>query len=185
MQLASRPEWFPDPSRLQEGSTVRLRDGSAVIVRPIRPDDAPTYLAAFEHLGPTSRYRRFLSPKPRLSEAEVRYFTAVDHRDHEALVALDPVLHHGVGVARWIRDPTDPLTADVAVTVVDEWQGRGLGPQLLRRLGRSAAAHGVRRLRAEVLADNRPMLSVLRREWPRRQTAHVGGGVVQVTVPLD
>ena len=85
--------------------------------------------------------------------------TDVDHRDHEALVALAPGSGQLVGVARFIRNPREPDQAEVAVTVIDSWQRRGLGAALLRELAQRAAEEGIRHFTAEILAENRPMLT--------------------------
>ena len=88
----------------------------------------PLLLAdGFAGLSDRSRRMRFLGPKEALSAAELRYFTDVDHRDHEALGALDHARGGGVGIARYVRDRDNPHTAEIAVTVIDDWQGRGLG----------------------------------------------------------
>src|SRR5260370_28171660 len=86
------------------GRPVGLRDGSAVLIRPVRPADDGLLAEGFSGLGDRSRRMRFLGPKEALSAAELRYFTDVDHRDHEALGALDHVRGGGVGIARYIRD---------------------------------------------------------------------------------
>src|SRR6516164_862224 len=91
---------------------------------------------------------RFLARKDRLSTAELRYFTDLDHRDHEALGALDQADGRGVGVARYIRDADDPRAAEIAVTIVDDWQGRGLGAELLTRLSDRARQAGIHRFTA-------------------------------------
>ena len=139
---------------------MRLRDGSTVDVRPIRPEDKGRLARGFERLSPESRYRRFLSPVPELDRRALAYLTEVDHHDHEALIAIDPA-GEGVGVARFVRDPSEPSAAEVAVTVVDDWQGRGLGTALLDVLAERARQEGVRRFTALVLADNVDMLGLL------------------------
>jgi RimJ/RimL family protein N-acetyltransferase len=88
-----------------------------------------------------------------LSSAELRFFTCVDHRDHEALGALD-LTGRGVGIARYIRDSEDPGAAEIAITVVDEWQGRGLGSKLLELLADRARAEGIVRLTGTVMVGN-------------------------------
>ena len=72
----------------------------------------------------------------------VTYLTEIDHHDHEAIIALEEESGEGIGVARYVRNPTHPETAEVAVTVIDEWQGRGLGTLLLEVLGQRARAEG-------------------------------------------
>src|SRR5688500_15949518 len=110
-------------------SAIRLRDGSQVAVRPIEADDKARLKAGFERLSMESRYRRFFSPLPRLSASQLRYLTEVDHHDHEALVATDAG-GDIIAVARYVRSQEEPQVAEVAVTVVDDLQGRGLGSAL-------------------------------------------------------
>ena len=141
---------------------VTLRDGSKVLIRQIQPADAPLLADGFARLSGKSRQLRFLSRKDRLSVAELRYFTDLDHRDHEALGALDQADGRGVGVARYVRDAKDPRAAEVAVTIVDDWQGRGLGAELLARLSDRARSEGICRFTALVAEDNRAMAGLLR-----------------------
>jgi hypothetical protein len=85
------------------GSQARLRDGSAVLIRPIRSSDAPLLAEGFARLSARSRWMRFLTVKNELTPTELRYLTDIDHRDHEALGALSRD-GRGVGVARYVRD---------------------------------------------------------------------------------
>src|SRR5215211_1835330 len=94
---------------------------------PIPPSDKPLRLDGLHRLSPESRYRRFFSPVHELGANQLRYLTEVDHDAHEALIALDPKKGTVVGVARYIRSKADPATSEVAIAVVGEWQGRGLG----------------------------------------------------------
>jgi GNAT superfamily N-acetyltransferase len=143
------------------GMAVALRDGSRVVVRPLRPDDRERLRAGFARLGPRSRYQRFLAPMAELTEADLTYLTDVDHHDHEALAAVDPATGEGVGVARFVRCADRPDAAEAAVTVIDDWQGRGLGTVLLDLLAERAREEGVVRFTALLLAENRDMLDVL------------------------
>jgi RimJ/RimL family protein N-acetyltransferase len=149
-------------SRTAGGSEAWLRDGSAVLIRPVRPADERLLADGFARLSDRSRRLRFLGPKEALSAAELRYFTHVDHRDHEALGALDHARGGGVGIARYVRDRDDPHAAEIAITVIDDWQGRGLGTELLARLSERACQEGVRRFTAAVSADNAAMAGLLR-----------------------
>jgi nucleotide-binding universal stress UspA family protein/RimJ/RimL family protein N-acetyltransferase len=141
--------------------TITLRDGARVTLRPIAPDDSPLLAASFERLSEESRYRRFFTIKDKLSAAELEYFVDVDHSDHEAIVAIDPSSGGLLGVARYIRSPRDAELAEVAVTVADDWQGRGLGRSLLDRLTYRARREGVRRFSALVQSENRASLGLL------------------------
>ena len=148
--------------RPARGRKVWLRDGSAVLIRPVRPADAGLLADGFARLSGRSRRMRFLGPKEELSAAELRYFTRVDHHDHEALGALDHARGGGVGIARYIRDRDDPQAAEIAVTVIDDWQGCGLGTELLAQLCDRACQEGIRRFTAAVAADNAAMAGLLR-----------------------
>jgi RimJ/RimL family protein N-acetyltransferase len=159
-------------------STVSLRDGSSVILRPAVPTDRDLLLAGFERLSPESRYRRFFSPMKRMSSSLLDYLTSLDYRDHFAWAALSaepgpdgrPL---GVGVSRYIR-LEDPQAAEMAVTVVDDWQGRGLGRVLLDALVMEALENGITRLEGDVLVENRPMQELLRRAGATFRAAELG-----------
>ena len=130
-------------------------------VRPIRASDKDALLDLFERMSDRSRRRRFLSTKRSLSARELAYFTEVDHRRHEALVAVAP---GGclAGVARYACAPGEDAEADVAFAVADDWQGQGIGTDLARRLVERARHNGIALLRASTLSDNRPAQRLLR-----------------------
>jgi GNAT superfamily N-acetyltransferase len=138
-----------------------LPDGTAIALRHIRPDDAPALRRAFAELSPESRFLRFFGAVTTLSDEMVSYLTNVDGKDHVALVALqaspDLKTERGVGVARFIRAPDDSEAAEVAVTVVDDMQHRGVGRVLLTTLAEAAHERGITRFRAEVLEANAPL----------------------------
>lgn len=157
---------WPRKTVTPRGEKVELRDGSEVRIRPIEPADKGLLAAAFDHLSEESRYRRFLHPVKHLSPRDLAYFTEVDHHDHEALIALDANDQEAVGVARYIRSQAEPGEAEFAIAVVDEWQGRGLGTELLVRLMRRARAAGLRRFSALMLSDNREVLELVEHVAP-------------------
>jgi RimJ/RimL family protein N-acetyltransferase len=160
---------------------VTLPDGAELEIRPIGPGDAPELLRGLEHLSPRSRYRRFLGT-PHIGPAELRYLTDVDHRDHEALGAADPATGHGVGIARYIREPGAD-SAEIAVAIDDAWQGRGVGTALLTRLADRARAAGIRRFTGLVLAENAPM-RVLIAKLGEAESHNLGDGTLEVRVDL-
>jgi GNAT superfamily N-acetyltransferase len=141
---------------------VALRDGALVPVRPLERSDRAELAAMVERLSDRSRYLRFAAPKPRLTSRELDHLLDVDHHRNEALVALDADTGRGIAVVRWVTVAGEPGVAEVAVTVADEWQGRGLGPALLARLLDLARAEGLTALRASVLAVNARSLAMLR-----------------------
>jgi GNAT superfamily N-acetyltransferase len=140
--------------------TARARDGAEVRLRPLARGERDLVAGFFAGLSEDSRHRRFLQPMPRLSEAMLRHLVDVDGRRHAAVVA--EVGGECAGIARWIALPDEPGAAEVAVTVTDRFQGRGIGRLLLDALGPSAARAGVTTL--VYLADptNRPVLHLLR-----------------------
>jgi RimJ/RimL family protein N-acetyltransferase len=171
------------PNRTTERARVVLRDGSAVLIRPVRGADAPLLADGFARLSERSRRLRFLGRKRTLTEADLRFFTDVDHRDHEALGALDHVRGGGVGIARYVRDRENPAAAEIAVTIVDDWQGRGLGTELLARLAERAREEGIRRFTA-VVTDGNPAASGLLRS-SGASLVHRGSGIAEYEIDLD
>ena len=140
---------------------VTLRSGDVVRIRQVRPDDAAALVLAYTNLGEQSRYRRFFTVMPELPDATLKAAVEVDHVDHEALVALPLLSAEIVGECRFIRLAEQPDTAEVGVTVVDAWQGRGLGSALLACLSEHALGAGIEYFTAEILAENRTMLALL------------------------
>lgn len=145
-----------------------LDDGTPVTFRAILPDDAPGLNRLFSRLSPQSLYLRFFAPVPRLQPAMIRRLSNVDYTDRLAIVAV--IDREIVGVARFDRlsavaPPAlavDPGEAEAAVIVEDAWQGRGIATRLLWRLTAAGVARGVHTFTASVLAQNKPMLGLLR-----------------------
>lgn len=140
---------------------VTLRSGDVVLVRPVRPDDKAALTRAYARLSQESRYRRFFSAAPELPDRLLHAAAEVDHDNHEALVALPLLSREIVGECRFIRLPDRPDTAELAVTVADAWQRRGLGSALLACLSARALEVGIAYFNAQVLAENRAMLAML------------------------
>lgn len=162
---------------------IETIDGVALSIRPISEDDKAALDAAFHHLSEESVYKRFLSPISRLTSNELSYLTELDHQAHEALVA---VTDGGeiVGVARYIRSEADHASAEVAVTVLDEWQGRGVGSALLRLLGGRARANGIERFTGICLAENREMLQLFDELGPTKSRREEDSETIEVEVTL-
>jgi len=158
-----------------------LRDGSQVLVRQVQAADAALLADGFARLSDRSRRMRFLTRKDQLSAAELRYFTDIDHHHHEALGALSPG-GRGVGVARYVRDTADPRTAELAVTVVDEWQGRGLGTALVAQLSARARQAGIARFTALAAAGNTAVAALLR--GAGAELTGYGPGTVEYQIDL-
>lgn len=161
-----------------------LRDGSPVRIRPVREDDSRRLIDGLQRLSPRSRYLRFHRHVDELSDANVRYLTDLDQRRHVAwgAVALDEPGEPGLGVARYVREPTAPHRAKLAVTVVDEYQRIGLGRLLLDTLMLSALESGVVELSAQVLPENTGAIRLFERAGAQSFGLHAG--VLTLVIPI-
>ncbi|CAA9227260.1 MAG: hypothetical protein AVDCRST_MAG41-971 [uncultured Corynebacteriales bacterium] len=174
------------PARTSPGplTEVTLRDGTAAMIWPLLGTDRDLLRYGFDELSPQSRQQRFLTHLPRLSEGMLRSLVdGVDGVNHLALL-LTVLPADGparpVGVGRLVRYAEDPSAADVAVTVADAWQGRGVAGALLTALLARRPA-GITRLRTTVAADNRASLAMLARHGTMT-TRRDGFGVLTVEV---
>lgn len=131
-----------------------LRDGALVRVRHLRPSDEAAMRAAFRELSSRSRYQRFMAPLSELTDSMWHYLCDVDGRDHVALVAFPATELRIIGVTRFIRQSTDPATAELAVTIADRWQRRGLGSLMLARIADEARRRGIAAFVAHTLPGN-------------------------------
>src|SRR5262245_58207796 len=164
-----------------------LRDGGSIHIRAIRPDDKQRLLDLFERLSSQSVYFRFFQTKQRLTDAELRYFTELDFTRDAALVATLRVGQeaHIIGVGRYFQIHADgqPTThAEVAFTVADAHQGRGVGTLLLEHLAAIARRQGIDTFEAYVLGENNRMLEVFEASGFTVQRA-LDTGVFHVSFP--
>ena len=164
--------WFECPS---------LPDGTRVMLRPLGPGDALLLREAVLRLSERSRYLRFHGPKTELSDEELRHLTDVDGEERLALGAFSG--QQLVGVGQFFRGGAVPDAADLALTVADPFQGRGLGALLLARLRLAALERGIARFTGQVLDENRPMLGLLRKLHARLGLP--SWGVRSVDLPLS
>jgi RimJ/RimL family protein N-acetyltransferase len=157
-----------------------------VLLRPIRADDKRMLADGLRRLSPESVQRRFLTPKRSFSRAELRYLTEVDGRDHVALVAENPAepARRLIAVGRFVRLRDDPEAAEVAITVADDFQGRGLGSILGEHLAHSARNRGIRRFTATMSSQNVPAHRLMAKLTKHLQQQHVGGGVDELVLDL-
>jgi RimJ/RimL family protein N-acetyltransferase len=164
----------------------RLPDGAPVLIRPIRADDKRMLTDGLRRLSDESVHRRFLTPKRSFSRTELRYLTEVDGRDHVALVAEHPSgpARRLIAVARFVRLADDPDAAEVAITVADDWQGRGLGSLLSEQLAAEARQLGIRRFTATMAADNVPAHRLMARLTDQLEQHQVGSGVDELVLDI-
>jgi acetyltransferase len=139
--------------------TRRLFDGSEVLIRPIRAEDAAMEQDFVQHLSPESRYRRFMSTLNELPPGKLKYLTEIDYVRHLALVAI--IERDGeqieIGVARYVAGPSG-TDCEFAITIDDEWQGSGIAGILMLTLIDAARARGMQRMEAFILAGNDKMI---------------------------
>jgi GNAT superfamily N-acetyltransferase len=149
-----------DPSSY--AALEKLRGGRELEVRAFRPDDREALVAAAEQVGPRSRYLRFFTLKREFTEREKDFFLNVDFDRHVALVGVFEEAGEKsiVGAGRYVV--TEQGKAEVALTVIDKYQGQGIGAALFRHLVIVARGAGLHTLIAEVLPENKPMLHVFR-----------------------
>jgi RimJ/RimL family protein N-acetyltransferase len=160
-----------------------LRDGRRAEIRALRPDDRADLITAVGRTSAESFYRRFFGVRHEFTEREIASYLNIDFVNHVALVAaMDegerPTI---VGGGRYVV--VEPGTAEVAFTIVDEYQGQGIGAALLRHLAAIARSAGLQKLIAEVLAVNAPMLKVFERSGLDYSTKR-DSGVVHVALRL-
>ena len=161
-----------------------LRDGTPVLIRQIQPEDKHLLEIGLEHLSPQDRHSRFFGPVSKLSDKVLRQFTEIDHVTHEAMIALDISETPGnpVGVARYIRIPGTNSYFEVAVTIIDNHQGKGLGTLLLAVLAHRTTENGITDFTASVLGDNHRMLELFKELGAT--TAHATAGEMDILIPL-
>jgi RimJ/RimL family protein N-acetyltransferase len=152
------------------------------MVRPVVPSDRDELRREFLRLSPESHYSRFLGLGPAPTDELLTYLTCVDQQNHVAICATiessDLKSERGIGIARFIRIASAPDTAEMAITVVDDMHRRGVGSVLLRELILAARLRGISTVRAEVLATNEAMRSILERAGAKNAEVESGEGCV-------
>ncbi|WP_420349041.1 GNAT family N-acetyltransferase [Pelagibius sp.] len=138
------------------------------LVRPLRRSDRRLIEQALRLLSARTLYARFHTRRTRLSPREIDYLVSTDDRDHVSWLVLDPVqrAHDGPGglpiaLGRYVRDAENPSRAEVALTVCDHHQGRGVSKVLLGALAASARTAGIESFCGSLLAENHAMRSLM------------------------
>ncbi|MBF4160956.1 GNAT family N-acetyltransferase [Nocardioides sp. CBS4Y-1] len=170
----------PDAPPRHWEADVLLRDGGTAHIRPITPDDAGLLVEFYARVSDRSKYYRFFSPMPNLSDRDVTRFTHVDHVSRVALVLT--LQGRMIAVGRY--DVVRPGEAEVAFLVEDEHQGRGIAQLLLEHLAQAGRERGVEKFLAEVLPDNARMIQTFR-EAGYRIASEYDDGVLCLEFPID
>jgi len=159
-------------SRRTAADPVLLADGRRLKIRPIERKDRDRFRRLFMRLTPESRYRRYLSPKPELTERELAYLVDIDHVHHEALAAVDEADGSFVAAARYVQLPDQPHIAEVAIEVADDAQRQGIGTELAIQTLKRARANGFTHVTATTLHQNAPAHALLRALHFSRRSSH-------------
>jgi RimJ/RimL family protein N-acetyltransferase len=161
-----------------------LRNGRRIEIRALRPDDRADIVAAVDHMSVKSLYRRFFGIRRHFSEREIDFFLNVDFASHVVLVAVMRDAGRAAIVAGTRYIVVHPGTAEVAFTVVDKFQGQGIGHVLMRHITSLAREAGLKELIADVLPENTPMLKVFEKSGLELKTTQENG-VVHVVLQLS
>jgi CRP-like cAMP-binding protein len=161
---------------------TRLRDGTQLMLRPVLPGDSERTVHGHIHFSSETLYRRFMSAR-QPTPALMHYLSEVDYVDHFVWVVTDGT--DPVADARFVRDDRDPTVAEIAFTVADDYQGRGIGTFLISALSIAARLNGVERFSARMLSDNVPMRTIMDRYGAVWQREDVGVITTVIDVPRE
>jgi acetyltransferase len=150
----------PYPSHLVK--KLQLNDGTDIVIRPIRPEDAEIEAKFVRELSSETKYFRFMNTLQELSQEMLVRFTQIDYHDDMALVAVRPngASEEQIGVARYTTN-LDRKSCEFALVVSDQWQGRGIAHHLMRDLMEIARDRGLDRMEGQVLSNNARMLELV------------------------
>ncbi len=177
-QTADLPPGYPQEYQ----RLVTLRDGRSVLIRPIRPSDAPALAEAIESADADTIHRRYLGGHLRVTPELLDFLTTVDYTSRFALVAIEPASQRGVAIARYEPAEQDGA-ADVAIAVAPGWRDAGLAGKLLRMLARAASERGIHTFTGTYLADNSPVTALIN-EADKPANRVTSGGIAEFSVPL-
>lgn len=159
---------------------IQVRDGTHLLLRPVLPGDSERTVHGHIHFSSDTLYRRFMSPRLP-TPALMHYLSEVDYVDHFVWVVTDGA--DPVADARFVRDENDPTVAEIAFTVADAYQGRGIGTFLISALSIAAEVDGIERFSARMLSDNVPMRAIMDRYGAVWQREDIGVITTVIDVP--
>ncbi len=159
---------------------IRLRDGTRLLLRPVLPGDSERTVHGHVHYSAETLYRRFMTARVP-SPALLQYLSEVDYVDHFVWVVTDGA--DPVADARFVRDENDPTVAEIAFTVADDYQGRGIGSFLIGALSIAARLNGVERFSARMLSGNSAMRAIMDHYGAVWQREDVGVIATVIDVP--
>ena len=156
----------PYPAHLS--TQIQLNDGTDIVIRPIRPEDAEMEAEFVRNLSNEAKYFRFMNALQELSQEMLVRLTQIDYYNEMALIAVRPhaagpddVSEEQIGVVRYTTN-LDQKSCEFALVVADAWQQRGIGSRLMQALMEAARTRGFHSMEGEVLGSNQPMLALVR-----------------------
>jgi len=176
-----------DREALVDATEHTLADGGRVLVRPVVPSDRDELAAGYRRLSSRSRHTRFFLPPDELDDDDLDYLTVLDYRNHYAVCAflLDEPGRPGVAVARYVRDAAEPSQAEVAITVLDDHQRRGIGTLLMHRLAEVAVTHDIETFVQYVRWDNDDMIGLLQAQGATVDPDEPGVARLELMLPVS
>lgn len=159
---------------------IRVRDGTLLLLRPVLPGDSERTVHGHIYFSSDTLYRRFMTPRLP-TPALMHYLSEVDYVDHFVWVVTDG--SDPVADARFVRDENDPTVAEIAFTVADAYQGRGIGTYLISALSIAAEVGGIEKFSARMLSDNGPMRAIMDRYGAVWQREDIGVITTVIDVP--
>ena len=159
-------------------------DGSHLVLRWVRPEDKELIADGVKLMSVEGLYLRFFMQIKKLSDQQLDYLTSADQIDHIAWGVLDENCPEfpGLGIARFVREPGNPKIAEAAVTVLDSYQGQGIGTLLLAVLHHSARVNGIEILRSIVLIENSALIKSLKKLGGKSHSAD--GNTIKIDLPV-
>jgi len=171
----------------QYKKTFCLTDGTEVFLRPIKPTDDELMVELFISLSKETIHLRFFSTLKYMPKEQLEKFTHIDYEKQMAIVAL--VKEDGrerlVAVGRYNLLEDEPEGAEFAIVVQDDYQGRGIGTEVLRHLAHVAKLQNVRVIVGYIMNENDRMFSVLKRSGLKMSSKNWDRGITRVDIPID
>ena len=170
---------------MQEIADLTLADGTVIHFRPVCPEDEPLISAAFRSASSETLLHRFFSPVRELAADQLRRMLTIDPARERCIVAViqsesGPRIIAGVRYVRLLK----PAAAEIALTVHDTFQHRGVGTFLLKLITKLARKDGIRFFEADVMTSNAAMLQLMRKLFPGARQQFAGGDVVHIEIDL-
>ncbi|MEW8095866.1 MAG: bifunctional acetate--CoA ligase family protein/GNAT family N-acetyltransferase [Candidatus Thiodiazotropha endolucinida] len=166
-------------------NSTQLPNGTNIVIRPIRPEDADLEQTFTRQLSDEAKYFRFMSSIQELTPEMLTRFTQIDYHNEMALIAVTEDGNHEIelGVARYVINP-DKKSCEFALVVSDQWQRQGIGHKLMHQLMEVARDRGLEKMEGEVLSNNFKMLDLMKSLYFHISTSPDDNSIKQVVIDL-